>query len=213
MAKIRAVLFVSDQALLIDASFPSTRKPFGQAHELGHHAIRWHREILYVCSEWDLSYSTRKEMEFEANQFAGEFLIPTPLLNQIYAEYPVSVETVLHMSQLSAASIHACFVRFVADCPKACCLLTLDKENGPEGNLQLQMKKKPLYSPAWHRERTAFVKHDQILGANHIVTRFVDNPDAPTVQHVTIRIGDQEFPTDLFTNNYNVFVLFNAERS
>lgn len=37
--KIKAVIFVREKTVLIDCSLHDSKKPFGKAHELGHHSI------------------------------------------------------------------------------------------------------------------------------------------------------------------------------
>ncbi|MEW6664606.1 MAG: ImmA/IrrE family metallo-endopeptidase [Thermodesulfobacteriota bacterium] len=93
--KVQAIFVVKERAILVDAGMHRAKKPFAGGHELGHHDIPEHREILYVCSEEDLDWRTRREMEFEANVYGSEILIPSPLLQKIYAEYPVAMETIL----------------------------------------------------------------------------------------------------------------------
>lgn len=90
---IKAAIVIPERVILIDTDLHPSKKPFGQSHELGHHDIPEHKEILYVCSEADLNPQTRNEMEFEANVYASEILFPSPLMESIYKNYPVSMET------------------------------------------------------------------------------------------------------------------------
>jgi hypothetical protein len=206
--KIKALLSVPNQLILIDQNLHTSKKPFGQGHELGHNTIPWHQEILYVCNEWDLSFETRKEMEFEANIFSAETLIPTPLLEKIYQEYPLSMETILHISQLSGASIQTSAIKYVFENPDACCLLTFKKERNEEnGDICLRLEKCPQYSSEWYDQKIAFITKDQILNSDHVVTKFANDRFANPIERRECRLGEKTYPMDLFSNTYNVFAL------
>ncbi len=137
---IRAAIIIPESVVLIDTDLHPAKKPFGQSHELGHHTIPEHKEIFYVCSEHDLDPQTRAEMEFEANTFASELLFPTPLMDSIYKNYPVSMDTILYLANLSHASIHSSAIEYVRDCDKECCLLTLKMDVDNDGNTGLRLK-------------------------------------------------------------------------
>lgn len=210
--KVKALLSVPNHLILIDNSLHDSKKPFGRGHELGHNTIPWHREILYVCNEWDLSFETRKEMEYEANIFAAEVLIPSPLLEKIFKEYPLAMETILHISQMSGASIQTSAIKYVFENPKACCLLTFEKQHKKTGELSLRLVKCPQYSTVWYDQKIAFIEKSQILDADHVITKFVNNPFADTVEHGDCIIGEKCFPMDLFSNKYNVFALIKSQK-
>src|SRR5687767_7449672 len=78
--KIKALLSLKDRMILVSSELHQAKEPFAKGHEVGHSALTWHRDILFVCDEMDLSPATREQMEFEANVFSAELLVPTPLL-------------------------------------------------------------------------------------------------------------------------------------
>jgi len=116
--KVKAAILIRRGVVLVDRFLHHAKKPFGQAHELGHHIIPEHGAILYVCDEHDLSPKTRAEMEFEANIFASEMLFPSPLMESIYKDYPLSMDTILQLHQLANASIHSAAIRYVTGSPE-----------------------------------------------------------------------------------------------
>jgi len=206
--RIKAALSVPQKVVLIDTDLHNAKKPFGQAHELGHHTIPEHRQILYVCSESDLIYETRLEMEFEANVFASETLFPTPLMNSIYENFPLAMETILNLAQLAKASFHSAALRYVTDCDKKCCVLFLKVEEDDEGNrgLKLQSQK---WSPAWGKKyKRKIIKDYQFFHAKHNFSLVAFSGSLHTVVKNTINVGeDIMFQAHTFFNGYTVFSL------
>ncbi len=66
--------------IIMDRNCPQARKRFTLAHELGHILIPWH-EGAYACSVESFDGSNHfREMEFEANLFASELLMPAEVI-------------------------------------------------------------------------------------------------------------------------------------
>lgn len=203
---IKAALLIKDKIVLIDTELHPKKKPFGKAHELGHHAIPEHREILYVCSEHDLNPQTRREMEFEANVFASEILFPSPLMDSIYKDYPVSMETILQLANLSHASFHSAAIRYVVTSDKECCLLILETDSIDEENEGLRLKRQ-IYSKSWWKKYGNLIRRDQFFPANHNLSLIVFSGNAEAIVKNTVRVRDLKFQVHTFYNNYNVFAL------
>src|SRR5262245_2480889 len=72
--KVKALLSVKDNVILVAPDLHYAKEPFAKGHELGHSELSWHREILYVCDEHDLHPDTQAQMEWEANTFSSEVL-------------------------------------------------------------------------------------------------------------------------------------------
>lgn len=207
--KIRAVLSVSEKVVLIDRTLHSAKKPFGQAHELGHHYIPEHKAILYECSENDLHPQVRKEMEFEANVFASEFLFPDPLMDNIYKNYPLSMETILALSKYSNASIHSSAIGYVSHCDQPCCLLVLDKEEDEQGNCGLKLRHQ-LWSPAWgDRFKQKIIADRQFFSPAHNLSRvaFSELPENIVKNTLSLRKSEIMFQMETFFNGYIVLAL------
>lgn len=66
----------------------STRKRFTLAHELGHIIIPWHDGMIscQIDREDFINDSLYSDMEYEANNFAAELLMPTPWLREMAQE-------------------------------------------------------------------------------------------------------------------------------
>jgi hypothetical protein len=204
--RIKAAIVVPERIVLIDTDLHPSKKPFGQGHELGHNEIPEHREILYVCSEHDLNPATREQMEFEANIFASELLFPTPLMESIYTTYPVSMETILHLNELSGASIHSAAIRYVIGCDKECCLLTLDAELDDKGNSGLRLKHITWSNPWWKKHKRLIADH-QFFPPNHNLSLVVFSGQAEAIVKNTVTVGDERFNVHSFYNKYKVLAL------
>lgn len=169
--KIRAVLFVKEKAIVTDSDLHNAKKPFTNSHEFGHDQIPEHKEILYVCSEVDLNPETRRQMEFEANVFAAELLFPSPLMKKIYENYPLSIETIMFLKDVSKASITSTAIKYISDCPSECCLLILaqEYEDGVCNGVKIQS---PIFSGSWFEKykRNFFCKNESFT-ADHIFSK------------------------------------------
>jgi len=181
--KIRAVLFVKEKAIVIDSDLHNAKKPFANSHEFGHDQIPEHREILYVCSEVDLNPETRREMEFEANEFAAELLCPSPLMKKIYENYPLSMETILFLKDASKASITSAAIKYTRDCPSECCLLILaqNKEDGVCNGVKIQ--RPPILSRSWYEKyKRRFFFNNELFAANHFLSISAINSEIAQVR-------------------------------
>jgi len=206
---IKAAIIVPEKMVLIDEDLHPAKKPFGRCHELGHHAIPEHREILYVCSEHDLRPETRAEMEFEANVFASEVLYPTNLVNSIHVEYPLSMETILQLSQLSKGSIHSSAIKYIKTSDKECCLLTLNKDTDEDGNPGLRLEQQ-ICSKSWVRKHGGkCFQEKQFLPHDHVISDTVFSGSIEDIYRgkITLNNTGKEFRFHSFYNSYKVFVL------
>jgi len=97
------------------------KKNFTIAHELGHLLLPGHDEST-VCLQteverWD---SGLPQQEVEANEFAGELLMPTPLLEKLLVGHKPSFELVESIADECSTSLTATAYRFVEVTCHAC---------------------------------------------------------------------------------------------
>jgi len=169
--KIRAVLFVKEKAIVTDSDLHNAKKPFTNSHEFGHDQIPEHKEILYVCSEVDLNPETRRQMEFEANVFAAELLFPSPLMEKIYENYPLSIDTIMFLRDVSKASITSAAIKYISECPSECCLLILvpKVKDGVCNGVKIQ---RPIFSESWYgKYKRSFFCNSTSYSADHIFSK------------------------------------------
>lgn len=210
---ISAAFVVKEHIVLIDEDLHDAKKPFGRAHELGHHGIPEHREILYVCSEHDLNVETRNEMEFEANVFASEILYPTPLMESIHSNFPLSMDTILHLHNLSGGSIHSSALKYVNSSDKTCCLLILEKCNNEDGDSGLKLVKQ-IPSKKWVTTHgPKYLKDGQFLPNNHTLSEIVFSSSRDDVKKGEIEVTNtkKRFKFESFFNSYIAFALLFIE--
>lgn len=205
--KIKAALIPKDKIILIDQDLHHAKKPFGQAHELGHNTIQDHREILFVCSENDLNPKTRKQMEFEANIFAAEALYPKYLLKRIYAQYPLSMHTVLFLKEQSNGSIHSSAIQYVKNSPDVCCLLVFRKSKDIEGKSCLVVEGQ-INSFGWIKEyRGASLSENTIFKINHPIAHAIITEEIGKIIEIPVKGKSRTFTAHTIFTGYNGFAL------
>ena len=203
---IKAAIVVKEKIVLIDKDLHPKKKLFGKAHELGHHAIPEHRAIFYVCSEHDLNPQTVKEIEFEASLFASEILFPQPLIESIYKDYPLSMESILQLANFSKASFHAAAIKYVQDCDKLCCLLVLKVDSDEEGNKGLRLKHQ-CFSKSWWKKYGKLLKNGQFLSKDHNLSQVVFSGNSENIVKNYVKTRNYKFPVHTFYNQYIVLAL------
>ena len=84
------------------------------AHEIGHFVIPYHRLLKNVCGERiiDSYKSTLDKAELEANQFAAEFLLPTPAVRTRFEGDP-SLARISSVAKEFETSLSATGRRFI----------------------------------------------------------------------------------------------------
>lgn len=200
--KVKALLSVKEQVILLAHELPQTKSPFAKGHELGHSSLRWHREILYVCDEHDLSRQTREQMEWEANLFSAEVLLPEPLVDQVCGTYDISMQTVLLLHEWSGASIESSAIRFVERHPKECALLVLDDTLGPDDKPGLTLTRKILSKNAVGT--LGALTRRQFFNSNHNL--FAASRDIGTGSTELV-VRNERFAVSILNNSYRVLAL------
>ena len=206
--KVKALLSVKEQLILLSDDLPAAKEPFAKGHELGHSSLPWHRDILFVCDEHDLSAGARAQLEFEANAFAPALMLPAPLLEKVYAEYPTSMETVLFLRNASGASIEVCAIRYATNHPRNCVLLVMREEDA-NGEPVLVLKRKALSNSAV-KTTLGNLAREQTFPRSHT---FFQNSrgDGPTKVTVGVKGTEKKYQASLFNNTYVVMALVTDE--
>jgi hypothetical protein len=204
---VKAAFVVKEKIVLIDEDLHKAKKPFGSAHELGHHGIPEHREILYVCDEHDLNQDTRNEMEFEANVFASEILYPQPLIESIHSNYPLSMNSILYLHSISGGSIHSAALKYVNSSKKECCLLILEKCTDENDNEGLKIKKQ-VPSESWVKKNgPKLIGEGQFLSKDHTLSKVAFSSEDVNKGDINIINTEKNFHFESFFNSYLAFAL------
>lgn len=100
------------------------RKNFTIAHELGHLLLPGHDEST-VCMQTDVeTWETGlPRQELEANEFAGELLLPTRIVSSLFSREKPSFELIESVAQKFSTSLTATAYRFVELTGHACALV------------------------------------------------------------------------------------------
>lgn len=207
--KVRAILSVRDNAVLISSDLPQTKRPFAKAHELGHSELEWHREIFYHCDEHDLSPSTRSKLEWEANTFAAEVLLPKPLLDNVFSQCDMTMDTVIWLKSIAGTSIACTAIQLVKHAPDVLALLTLQLRRG-EGESTLVLERKSL-SRAAVATPLASIEPGQVLPTNHVAMAAVASSQKKVVSHEIVvgssGAADARFRATSLWTGYRVLTL------
>ena len=202
--KVKALLSVKEQVILVANDLPEARTPFAKGHELGHSTLAWHRQILYVCDEHDLNWATREQMEWEANLFSAEVLLPGSLVDSVYESYPTSMETVLLLHEWSGASIETCAIKYVGRHPDECALLVLDDDCDQNTIAGLKLTRKILSQRGV--SRFGMLTKAQRFDSQHTLylsSRVLGISNT----EITIKDPEDRYAVSIFNNSYRVLAL------
>lgn len=206
--RVQALLSVKENVVLLSTDIHQAREAFAKGHELGHSALPWHREILYICDEHDLRADTRAQMEWEANLFSSEVLLPTPLLPLIYSQYPTSMETVLQLRSLTQASIESCAVAYANNHPRRCVLLILEETKNSTGEPQLKVAKK-VVSESASRSVLGTLDKGYVFPKNHVLytQSRADKVSSTRIHFDNPGNGPPQYEVSILNNQFRVLAL------
>jgi hypothetical protein len=210
--KVKALVSVTEQVILLSDELHDAQQPFAKAHELGHAVIDWHRDILYVCDEHDLSHRTRQQMEFEANTFASELLLPEELLRPYYDKFETSMQTVLLIKEKAGTSIEMTVYAYVKHHPGVCGVAILEDVKDEDGILTaVKLARKSLSRKAakTHTAKISLLENGQLFERGHLM--FQSAQLKRTVTQTEIHIGDDKdtnrCTASIFNSGYRTFCL------
>lgn len=205
--KVKALVSLKKRVILLSTELHHARTPFAKGHELGHAELPWHRKILYVCDEHDLSLATQAQLEFEANAFASALLLPEDLLRPYYDHFASTMETVLLLKNRAGASIETTAYAYVRYHPRPCALLVLGETQDEHGERTLTVKSKAVSDSAV-KGRLGTIERGQTLPAGHVVVQASLQTGGPSSCECYIG-GRKDVPysASVLNNSYKVFCL------
>jgi hypothetical protein len=210
--KVKALVSVRDQVILLSTDLHDSKEPFAKAHELGHAVLDWHREILYVCDEHDLKHSTQLQMEFEANTFASELLLPKDLLQKYYDKFETSMETVLLIKEHARTSIEMTVYAYVRHHPRVCGVAVLEDVKDENGEVvAVRLAGKSLSTPAVRTRKASIslLQNGQEFKKGHVA--FEHAKKQRQVMNAEIHIGKKvegnHCNASIFNTGYKTFCL------
>ncbi len=92
-----------------------TRLLYTIAHELGHYYLPSHQQRLFVCNANDMQqYRPVLKLEYEANRFASELLMPDPQFSRDVYHSDLVMEDLIHLANKYQTSLTSTAIRFAA---------------------------------------------------------------------------------------------------
>lgn len=108
----RALLDTRSHVVALQRGLLPAAERYAVSHEGIHYALPWHRQALYRCSEFDLSWRARQQMEVEANRGAAVLRFGS-VSPEWFADAPIAMESVGALADLTESSFEASFRWFV----------------------------------------------------------------------------------------------------
>jgi len=105
------------------------RRRFSIAHELGHWILHEGAGQWWVCSAEDIYAYVGGLQELEANAFAAELVMPTPIFRPYCDRGTFGFMLVERLAELFCTSLTATALRVVEHSPERCCVVLSDGEN------------------------------------------------------------------------------------
>jgi hypothetical protein len=117
---VRGLLSPTEATIYLSAELAPRQEPWLVYHETGHAAIEWHRELLYLDTDYTLSQRVRELMEREANEFAGHLQFLGPRFATEALELPFEIDAVLTLAERYDASIESSLRRYIESRTEEC---------------------------------------------------------------------------------------------
>ncbi len=120
------LLTVDDQSVIIINKLirEEGRARFTCAHEIGHFVLTSHKREGVRCTEDDIAkLDKKKRLEYEANEFASELLIPSKTFREIIDGREPSKELIEELSGRFGTTLTATAWKYVTLCELSCALV------------------------------------------------------------------------------------------
>lgn len=207
---VRAILAVEERAIYLNPDVASRQVPWAIYHEVGHDAIEWHRDFLYLDNMYSLSPKAREVMEREANEFAGHLQFLGTRFADDARELPYGLKSAILLADRYEASYEAAIRRYVETRACACVCEVFQIVPADEGVRTLKLK-------YFVRPRSPGVRlrPDDPIGTklplNHPVVELLNGGklDGLAIMEATRYDPVQRtaYLEQAFSNSYQVFVL------
>jgi Zn-dependent peptidase ImmA (M78 family) len=209
---LRGVIFIPEKRVVVISQDYQKRNNFTLAHEFGHWKIPWHRDLLYKCTQFDLSPKARFQMEREANYFASEISFMGDLFLKQLLSSPLSMRNIKALSDIFGMSIEATLIRAVELELRPCALLSLIvNEKDPDNFLSIRYA---IYSQSFKEQVDKEFNLRQTFPQNHELAKIItDSVPSLINSHQFIgRLGKEKervnLKTEVWKNKWNIFALF-----
>jgi len=121
------------------------RRRFAIAHELGHWFLHEAESQSFICTAENMRDYKGSPMEVEANIFASEFLMPTPIFKPLAEKVEPRLETIAELAETFLTSLTATAMRFIEMNQYECILVlsnsgkvSWSKQSGNRSGLRIE---------------------------------------------------------------------------
>jgi len=113
----------SNATIRISPTDSDERKRFSIAHELGHLLMGHVTSIKKICSDDDMRNWYQKDKESQANFFASELLLPSPMMKKRCDVEKVNFDPIKLIAKEFRTSLTATAIKFVRLNPEKCAVV------------------------------------------------------------------------------------------
>lgn len=204
--KVRALLSFPDRLVAVDMGLDERRIRFSALHEVGHYVLPAHQHALYLCDAEGLGAGARLDFEIEANHFAAELLFKGAHFSLEANGEPVSARTVKTLATRYNASFEATARRLVERHHGQVMFVVFGRVAdesliGPSGGALWKAQ----YCIASHTFRARRFRRVDGVAPVEITSALTEGyRDLADGIVANIRVGESEFRSEWFTNQYNV---------
>lgn len=126
MGSVQGLLSVQERTVFVRDGLSQARQTWILLHEVAHAFIGWHREMLFLDTEFTLSRQARETMEREANEFAAHVLFLDETFHKLAQSMEFGVEAIFKLATIYSASVEATVRHYVEHSQQDCVCLVLD---------------------------------------------------------------------------------------
>ncbi|WP_369065018.1 ImmA/IrrE family metallo-endopeptidase [Burkholderia gladioli] len=211
---VRGCLFVPDRLVFARDDGYAKRMNFVLAHELGHWLLPWHRDLLYACSEFDLSQAARSQLEREANFFASEVSFMGKVFSDRLAAGALSFKNLSKLADAFDMSLESTVRRAVELETRPCVFMSMKTNDASEEHfLTIRYI---VYSVPYSAKYDA-INHTQTFPRNHVLAKVITDQYASGSNHFSGEVVRREDKTTLLVegwkNKWNVFALLTPKEA
>jgi len=210
LSKGRAILSYEHKAVAVNECDNEKRKRFSAFHEIAHYILPDHRKKYYhVCNDYDMSYSTKSELEIEANRFAADLIYKGNIFTVESNSMPLSFQSILMLMDKYESSIESTAWRFVEKSLSPCIFAVYDKIDG-RWKVKYFIFSRPLLEKYLQSDKGQFTDDED----NEDVIRAELQPNQIIESECKISIKGQEevgFISQYFYNGHNVLAVLREQ--
>lgn len=215
--KVLGALAMRERVVYVDKEQSTERARFAYGHELGHEALRWHRDAYYGDDRFTLALESQAQLESEASAFSADLLFQIERFTDESSSSKLGLAVPLELSESYETSRHSAIRRYVERHPSACALLIFGRFLVRPGGKESVKILTSLESAAFRRRfgpirncvsPTMGVQESELA---HAVQRALRGTLVPVLEG-TVRVaeskrGETEMSFEVFSNTYQAFAL------